>query len=137
MITSFLSETSLGSDLFFDSNFRRRLLACRTQLAARPGKGACLSAGLTLRRFYFRIYHGAIGEIEVIDFPRALVRHIQRPLLIVWDRLPAHRSKLVREFIALWGGYIATEYLGPYAPEGFPERRFLRGLHSRGFQERA
>ena len=45
------------------------------------------------------------------------MRHIQRPLLIVWNRLPAHRSKLVREFIALWEGYIATEYLGPYAPE--------------------
>ena len=76
-----------------------------------------VSAGLTLRNFYFRLYPGAIGELEVIDFLKALVRHIDGPLLIVWDRLPAHRSRLVREFIQLSEDHIATEYLPPYAPE--------------------
>ena len=46
-----------------------------------------------------------------------MVRHIDRPLLIVWDRLPAHRSRLVREFIELSEGHIATEFLPSYAPE--------------------
>jgi len=36
------------------------------------------------------------------------------PLLIVWDRLPGHRSRLVQEYIA---GLISTAYLPPYAPE--------------------
>jgi hypothetical protein len=36
------------------------------------------------------------------------VRHIRRPLLVVWDRLPAHRSALVREFLAYSDGYIET-----------------------------
>ncbi len=76
-----------------------------------------VSAGLTFGNFYFRLYPGAIGELEVIDFLQALVRHIERPLLIVWDRLPAHRSRLVREFIELSEGHIVTEYLPPYAPE--------------------
>ena len=76
-----------------------------------------VSAGLTLRNFYFRLYPGAIGQGEVIDFLKALLRHIDRPLLIIWDRLPAHRSRLVREFIELSEGHIATEYLPPYAPE--------------------
>ena len=79
-----------------------------------------VSAGLTLRNFYFRLYPGAIGELEVIDFLKALVRHIDGPLLIVWDRLPAHRSRLVREFIQLSEDHIATEYLPPYAPEVEP-----------------
>ena len=51
-----------------------------------------VSAGLTLRHFYFRLYPGAIGEQEVIDFLKALVRHIERPLLIIWDRLPAENG---------------------------------------------
>ena len=76
-----------------------------------------VSAGVTLRNFYFRLYPGAIGELEVIDFLKALLRHIDGPLLIVWDRLPAHRSRLVREFIELSQGHIATEFLPPYAPE--------------------
>ena len=76
-----------------------------------------MSAGLTLRNFYCRLYPGAIGEQEVIHFLKALVRHIQHPMLIVWDRLPAHRSRLVREFIELSEGHIETEYRPPYAPE--------------------
>ena len=76
-----------------------------------------MSAGLTLRNFYFRLYPGAIGQVEVIDFLKALLRHIDKPLLIVWDRLPAHRSRLVREFIELSEGHIVMEYLPPYAPE--------------------
>ena len=55
-----------------------------------------VSAGLTLRNFCFRLYPGAIGKEQVIDFLKALVRHIDRPLLIVWDRLPAHRSRKIR-----------------------------------------
>ena len=80
-------------------------------------KKLSVSAGLTFRNFYFRLYPGTIGELEVSDFLKALLRHIKRPLLLVWDRLAAHRSGLVREFIELSEGHIATEYLPPYAPE--------------------
>ena len=76
-----------------------------------------VSAGLTLHNFYFRLYPGAIRQAEVIDFLKALVRHIKKPLLIIWDRLPAHRSRLVWEFIELSEGHIVTVYLPAYAPE--------------------
>ena len=38
-----------------------------------------VSAGLTLRNVYFRLYPGAIGELEVIDFLKALVHHLEPP----------------------------------------------------------
>ena len=40
-----------------------------------------------------------------------------KKLLIIRDRLQAHRSKLVREYIDAQRGQIALEYLPPYAPE--------------------
>jgi transposase len=52
-----------------------------------------------------------------VDFLSALVRHIRRPLIVVWDRLPAHRSSLVRDYIESLGGRIQVEYLPAYAPE--------------------
>ncbi len=81
------------------------------------GDKLSVSAAPTRRNFYFRLDPGAIGELEVIDFLQVLVRHIKQPLLIVWDRLPAPRGRLVREFIELSEGHIVTEYLPPYAPE--------------------
>ena len=39
------------------------------------------------------------------------------PLLVVWDRLSGHRSRLVQDYIASLQGWIHREYLPPYAPE--------------------
>ena len=38
-------------------------------------------------------------------------------MLIIWDRLQAHRSILVREYVAAQRGAIALEFLPAYAPE--------------------
>jgi transposase len=38
-------------------------------------------------------------------------------LIIIWDGLPAHRSRLVRDYVAEQGGAIELEYLPAYAPE--------------------
>ncbi|MGO9412569.1 MAG: transposase [Spirochaetia bacterium] len=72
---------------------------------------------LTLWNFYFRLYPGAIKSPQVVDFLQALVRHIHRPLILVWDRLPAHRSRMVQDYIATLCGWIHQEYLPSYAPD--------------------
>lgn len=74
-------------------------------------------AGITFYNFYFRLYKGSVKTAEVIDFLGALLRHIPGPLLIVWDRLSAHRSKRTRDFIAGQGERLWVEHLPGYAPE--------------------
>ena len=74
-------------------------------------------AGITLFNFYFRIYHGAVKAEQVVDFLRHLMRHISGKLLIVWDGLPAHRSKVVKEFLSEQPGKVWLERLPAYAPE--------------------
>jgi hypothetical protein len=34
---------------------------------------------------------------------------------LIWDRLPAHRSKVTQQFIRDQQGRLETEYLPPYA----------------------
>ena len=48
-------------------------------------------AGITFHNFYSRLYKGTVKSAEVVDFLQTLLRHIPGPLLIVWDRLSAHR----------------------------------------------
>jgi transposase len=74
-------------------------------------------AGLTLLKFYFRLYTGSVKGPQVVDFLSALMRHIRQPLIVVWDRLPAHRSGLVRDYLESLGVRIQVEYLPAYAPE--------------------
>ncbi len=74
-------------------------------------------AGITIWNFYFRLYPGSVRSPQVVNFLQALLRHISGPLLIVWDRLAAHRSSMVRDFIAGQGDRLWMEYLPAYAPE--------------------
>lgn len=74
-------------------------------------------AGVTWYRFYFRLYAGSIRSAQVVEFLGHLKRHIPRDLLVIWDQLKAHRSRLVRDFVAKQKGAIELEYLPAYAPE--------------------
>jgi len=74
-------------------------------------------AGMTLWNFYFQIFEKAVAKEQVVEFLANLVQQLACPLLIVWDRLPAHRSRLVAEFVDHLQGQIVLEYLPPYAPE--------------------
>jgi transposase len=75
------------------------------------------AAEITWWNFYFRLYPRSIRAIEMLDFLGHLLRHLPGKLLLVWDGLPVHRSRLVKEFVAAQGGRLVTERLPAYAPE--------------------
>lgn len=74
-------------------------------------------AGATWWNFYFRLYPHSIRSEQVVEFLLHLQRHVRGKLLIIWDRLQCHRSRLVRDFVAAQRGRIVLEYLPAYAPE--------------------
>jgi transposase len=74
-------------------------------------------AGISFRRFYFRLFPGAIKGPQVIEFLKALRAQLRRPLLVLWDGLSAHRSRLVGDYLASLDGAIQVERLPAYAPE--------------------
>jgi transposase len=76
-----------------------------------------IAAGITSWQFYFRLYEGTMGKEEVLDFVRHLNKQIDQPILLIWDRLPGHRSRLVQDYLASLNGKIAAFYLPAYAPE--------------------
>jgi transposase len=77
-------------------------------------------AGLTLsarrRRvgFYFAIHQHNVKTPEVEAFIRRVRRQVGRPLIVVMDRLPAHRSAARR---LASDGRFAFEWLPAYAPD--------------------
>jgi len=74
-------------------------------------------AGVTWWNFYFRLYPGSIRSPQVIDFLTHLLRHLRGKLLIVWDGLRSHRSRLVWDFVRQRHGRLWLEFLPAYAPE--------------------
>jgi transposase len=74
-------------------------------------------AGLSWWRFYFRFFEGAINSRRIIEFLGALLKHIGKRLLIIWDGVGPHKSRLVRNWVEEQNGRIAIAFLPPYAPE--------------------
>ena len=74
-------------------------------------------AGITFWRFYFRFFPGAIRTAQLLEFLKALRAQIRGRLLIIWDRLNVHRSRLVREWVEAQEGAVQLEFLPAYAPE--------------------
>ena len=74
-------------------------------------------AGVTVWTFYFRLYPGTIKSPQIVDFLRHLRRQLPRKLLIIWDGLKAHRSRLVQEYAEACAGAIRLARLPAYAPE--------------------
>lgn len=72
---------------------------------------------MTFWNFYFQIFDKAVGKEETVQFLTHLRRHLAGPLLIIWDRLPAHRSRRAVDFVRQHGDQILVEHLPAYAPE--------------------
>ena len=67
-------------------------------------------------KLYLRIFQGAIYKEDVLRFLKELRHHVRTDLLLIWDRLAAHRAKIVREY-ADAHAWIKTEHFPSYAPE--------------------
>jgi transposase len=74
-------------------------------------------AGLTRSNCVFRLHEGSIKKEQVVEFLKALKAHLKQPLLIIWDGLRAHRSRLVRAYVDSLNGQIQIAFLPPYAPD--------------------
>jgi transposase len=68
----------------------------------------------------YRIQTKSIRGSDCVRFLAHLLRRFSGNLLVVWDRLPAHRSTDVKEFLAQQDR-LTVEYLPAYSPDLNPE----------------
>jgi transposase len=74
-------------------------------------------------RLYARHFGTSVSSSTVILALRYVRRQIGTPLLVVWDRLNAHRSRATTDFISAHARDFAVAYLPAYAPELNPEEQ--------------
>jgi len=67
--------------------------------------------GISLRSIYFQIHEETIKSVQVIGFLDHFQRYVQGCLLVIWDGLPAHRSKVVAEYLGKTAGSVWVEGL--------------------------
>lgn len=68
-------------------------------------------------KLFLRIFRDAVNAEKLIRFFKELRRHVKGRLILVWDRLPAHRAKKVKVFLDTQKHWLTVEWLPGYAPE--------------------
>lgn len=83
----------------------------------------CVTPQRDAVHLFFRLHAANINAALIVEFLRQLDRQLSAPAMLVWDRLPAHRARKVKDFIAEQP-HLRTELLPPYAPELNPIEYF-------------
>jgi transposase len=69
----------------------------------------------------FACYEGKFTSETFIDFCKRLLHDTDRPVFLVVDGHPTHRSRAVKEFVASTDGRLRLFYLPGYSPELNPD----------------
>lgn len=68
-------------------------------------------------RWLLALHRGNVRSAQIVRFLKALRRHRRRPVILLWDGLPAHRSGITKRALAGHRAWLTLEPLPAYAPE--------------------
>jgi transposase len=122
-----------GAEIYFwdESGFRADAVQGQTwgvkgetPLVALPGTRQSVSAASAVNAkggFWFATYKGGMNAELFIGLLKELMRHRKKPLFLVLDSLPAHKAKIVQEYVESTNGKLEFHFLPGYAPELNPD----------------
>ena len=79
---------------------------------------------------YYQWHHHNIRDLQAVAFLRHLLRHMRGHVVLVWDNLGVHKSKLVKA-LCRRVPRLHLEYLPAYAPELNPDEGVWRQTKGR------
>jgi transposase len=96
----------------------------KTPVVNRPGQRQGISAASAVTSkgaFWFATYSGGLsGELFVVLLKQLMYRR-KKPLHLVVDGLPAHKKKVVKEYVVSTDGRLTLHFLPGYAPDLNPD----------------
>ena len=122
-----------GGEVYFwdESGFRADAVHGRTwgtkgqtPVVERPGQRQSISAASAVNArvaFWFCTYEGGLNAELFVTLLRKMMRHRSKPVHLVVDGLPAHKTALVKAYVASTDGMLTLHFLPGYAPELNPD----------------
>jgi transposase len=95
-----------------------------TPVVERPGQRQSISAASAVNArgaFWYCTYHGGLTAKLFVTLLRRMMRCRSKPVHLVVDGLPAHKTALVKAYVASTDGMLTLHFLPGYAPELNPD----------------
>jgi transposase len=95
-----------------------------TPVVERAGQRQSISAASAVNArggFWYCTYQGGLTAELFVKLLRRMMRHRTKPVHLVLDGLPAHKTALVQAYVASTHGMLTLHFLPGYAPELNPD----------------
>ena len=96
----------------------------QTPIIFLPGTRQSVSAASAVNAkggFWCATYKGGMNAELFIALLKAMMFRRKKPVLLILDSLPAHKAKIVKEYVASTEGKLEFHFLPGYAPELNPD----------------
>jgi len=96
----------------------------QTPVVERPGQRQSISAASAINArgaFWYCTYQGGLNAELFIVLLKMMMRNRRKPVHLVVDGLPAHKTTLVKAYVASTNGMLTLHFLPGYAPELNPD----------------
>ena len=80
----------------------------------------------------FMVVKGSVNSEKICDFLERLMHNTEKPVYLIWDGHPTHRSKKVKEYIASFDGKLEVFALPSYSPELNPVEQAWNNVKGHG-----
>ncbi len=127
------SAREAGAEIYFwdEAGFRADAvhgktwsLRGKTPVVNRPGQRQSVSAASAVNAkgaFWFATYQGGLTGELFVELLKRLMHRRRKPLHLVVDGLPAHKNKVVKEYVTSTEGRLTLHFLPGYAPDLNPD----------------
>jgi len=122
-----------GAEIYFwdESGFRADTVHGKTwgvrgqtPVVQRPGQRQSISAASAVNAnggFWFCTYTGALNAELFVEFLQRMMKYRRKAVHLVLDSLPAHKTALVKKYVASTEGRLTLHFLPGYAPDLNPD----------------
>lgn len=124
---------AVGGEVYFwdESGFRADTVHGKTwgkkgqtPVIALPGQRQSISAASAVNAkgaFWYSTYQGGLNGQLFVKLLKQMMRNRTKPVHLVVDGLPAHKTNLVKDYVASAQGRLTLHFLPGYAPELNPD----------------
>lgn len=118
---AFWDESGFRADAVHGKTWAER---GKTPVVNRPGQRQCIGAASAVTSkgaFWFATYQGGLSGELFVELLKKLMYRRKKPLHLVIDGLPAHKKKVVKDYVASTKGRLTLHFLPGYAPDLNPD----------------
>ena len=124
----FQDESGIHSDFHSGTTW-----ASSSRTSVIEATGANMIGAIDLRgQLQFMVVEGSVSSEQICDFLARLMHGAQKPVFLIWDGYPTHRSSIVRECIDSFEGKLEVFTLPSRSPELNPTEQVWNNVKNHG-----